>query len=247
MDDLKVLSYNIWFDQYKRIDRLFALIEIIKKANADVVCLQEVLDFQYDTIKERLDYSYSYPNNITQAYGCVILSKHPILNSQTIDLPTTMGRTINIVNISIGTNKFLIANVHFESEFNQTNLTKKEQIKIVGNTLYNFKQNDKELNIILCSDTNITYYDEKYFNENFLTFQDSWIETGSNCDKKYTYDYKKNVYLQIRKIELRCRIDRILHNLTENIKLSKFELLCSTESDIEPSDHFGIMSTYIIN
>ena len=39
---LKILTYNIWFDNFNMENRLQALFKIIAEADADIICLQEV-------------------------------------------------------------------------------------------------------------------------------------------------------------------------------------------------------------
>jgi endonuclease/exonuclease/phosphatase family metal-dependent hydrolase len=240
---LKIMSYNIWFDNFHRTERLFSLFDVIYKTDPDVICLQEVLDFQYDTIKNRLNYQYYYPEKLNLKYGCVILSKYPIKQSVTISLPSAMKRNLSLVKINIDEISFVIANVHFESEFNTYNNTKKEQFKHVGAILN--KMYYDHSNVILCSDTNTTEFDELYLSQCFNKFKDAWIENGSDMNKKFTYDYDTNTNLQLRKIELKCRIDRILFKLNNTISCFNFDLLTNIGSSIEPSDHHGIMTTFI--
>ena len=40
---VKILTYNIWFENITQ-ERINCILEIIKKADADFVCLQEVTD-----------------------------------------------------------------------------------------------------------------------------------------------------------------------------------------------------------
>ena len=44
---VKVLTYNIWFEEV-RPERLEAVLEIIREADADFVCLQEMTHKIYD-------------------------------------------------------------------------------------------------------------------------------------------------------------------------------------------------------
>lgn len=262
INNIKIMSYNIWFDNYCRIKRLFSLFNVIEKTNPDIVCLQEVLDFQYDTIKNRLNYKYSYPDKLSDKYGCVILSKYPIEKSVIINLPSNMKRNLTTIKIIIEGISFVIANVHFESEFNNYNTKKLEQFKYVSAILN--KMYFDHSNVILCSDTNVTDVDEEYFLKCFDTFKDAWQENGSDVSKKFTYDYESNSNLQLRKIELKCRIDRILFkinnsiNSINSINLTNFQLLTNSDnysdnysdnnsdndSYIEPSDHHGIIATF---
>lgn len=240
--NLKVMSYNIWFEDFNRTERLFSLFEVIEKANPDIVCLQEVLDFQYETIKNRLNYSYSYPEKISGRYGCVILSKWPIVKATIINLPTLMGRNLTLVKIVASETLFTVANVHFESEFNGTNLTKKEQFKYVGAILNKLYYDNN--NVILCSDTNVTEFDEAVFSKEFNGFFDAWKSNGSDFNKQYTYDYDTNTNLQSRKIELKCRIDRILFKFKNQVSLCNFDLITGIGQSIEPSDHHGIVAMF---
>lgn len=244
--NLTLMSYNIWFDEFNRTERLFSLFDVINKTNPDVVCLQEVLDFQYDTIKNRLEYQYHYPKKLNLKYGCVILSKYPMENSITISLPSVMKRDLIMVKINVSNNvtdqSFVIANVHFESEFNGTNLLKKEQYKHVSEILNKVHYDCS--NVILCSDTNVTDFDEAYFVQSFCNFKDAWKHNGSDIDKQFTYDYDTNTNLQSRNIELKCRIDRILFKINDTVECNDFNLLTSAGMTVEPSDHHGIVTLF---
>lgn len=238
----KVLSYNICFDEYQRTERLFSLVDTINRESADVVCLQEVLDFQYDTIRDRLNYDYSYPENLDTRYGCVILSKYPIVKSKTINLPTKMGRSLLLAQIEINDIPVVIANTHFESEFREINDLKLEQFEHVS-TILDKLYNDYK-NIILCSDTNVTDYDKNNFDSAFGHMSDSWIINGSNKQKEFTYDFTNNSILQARNIKLRCRIDRILFRCDNNVTLNDFNLIKEENNKYQPSDHHGISSLF---
>ena len=40
--NLRVLTWNVWFDDANFNERMLAIVEIITKSEADIVCLQEV-------------------------------------------------------------------------------------------------------------------------------------------------------------------------------------------------------------
>lgn len=239
---ISILSYNIWFDEYERTERLFSLIENIKCYDPDVVCLQEVLNFQYDTIKENLDYPFSYPKKITDGYGCIILSKHPIKKSISIKLKSNMCRKLLISLINYNNVPIVIANTHFESEFGEKNMTKLLQFKYVSVVLkklfidYN--------NVILCADTNVTRSEETIFAGMFNNMNDSWKETGKDKRNEFTYDYMTNTNLQMRNIKLQRRIDKILYKTTK-IRLKSFRLIRGILGMIQPSDHHGVLSVFV--
>ena len=43
-DQIRILSYNIWFERTNQQDRLDALVQVILDSDADFVCLQEVIE-----------------------------------------------------------------------------------------------------------------------------------------------------------------------------------------------------------
>ena len=101
MNELTVLSLNIWFDQFAEMERTASLLATIYKNNPDVICLQEVRPNIYEKlIKNLKKYQYRYPKNVLYNYGCVIMSKYKI--SKCLSLPykhTNMGRELLITKI----------------------------------------------------------------------------------------------------------------------------------------------------
>ena len=51
---LSVLTFNIWFDELNRNERLFSLINVIQKNSPDIICLQEVIYETYEILKNIL-------------------------------------------------------------------------------------------------------------------------------------------------------------------------------------------------
>ena len=231
MNNIKILSYNIWFDETDIYDRLGRLIELIEENNYDVICLQEVLSDKYDFLKMRLNYQYYYPEEIKKRYDCVIISKYELINNKTFKLNTNMGRSLMLSDIKINDSILTISNCHFESEFNMINYIKNKQYDEVSNILLKI-----ENPLIFCSDTNATTNDnfEKYFEK----LEDAWIKNGKSEENKYTYDYLTNNYLVKRNITIQERTDRILFN---NMKLICFNLL---KKNI--SDHHGISCEFYL-
>ena len=252
--NLSVMSYNIWFSEYERNERLKSLIYIVNKENPDVLCLQEVLSNEYEKLKLKLNYDYYFPNSIEEGtYGCVIFSKYNIVKSKIIKLPSKMDRNLLISQININFKcgdvdefeKMVITNTHFESEFSTTsNPTKEQQYKFVSAILNKlFKDYG---NVILCSDTNVTKIENEFFNKVFIGMGDAWIDTGSDQNNEYTYDNVTNKNLKFRNIVLRSRIDKILYKNKGSTKPINFKLITGIENMIQPSDHHGILSTFEI-
>lgn len=240
---LKIMSYNIWFNAYRIDVRLKSLYVHIKMYDPDVVCLQEVLSEQYENIKSNLKYQYCWPDKINQTYGCVILSKYPLINTAISILPTNMGRQLILGSIAVNDKKIMIANIHFESEFQTNNNIKNEQYKMVGyilNQLY-----AQYNNIILCADTNAIKYDYDIFDNSFSEMKDCWIESGGDHEKEYTYDGATNKNIMKNK-NLKSRMDRILFRSDDTLHVTKFYLIVGMPNQIQPSDHHGIMTCFDI-
>lgn len=226
----RVLSYNVWFKDYKRMERTKELINRIKKNNPDLVCLQELIPETFEIIKTNLnDYKYVFPKQFTDVYGCAIFSKYEMLLNEEHEFTSLMGRKLLTTVINFKDHNVVICNTHFESEFGNKNVTKIGQFKKTKSILNKIKEYGP---VILCADTNIMESDEKEFIVD-KGWRDAWIENGSLIDKQHTYYYYKKG----------SRLDRIIYN---GPKLINFYLIKSTDKSVEASDHFGVMSDFQI-
>lgn len=251
---LKIMSYNLWFDKYMRNKRLNALIDLIEYHEPDVICLQEVISDTYVILQKYLEGKW-FPGELKYKYGCVIFSKYPIIESSNIEMTSNMGRSLTICTLDLTStiynfkdepndiSKIVIVNSHFESEFGINNVNKLIQFEITAKLMNEIYENTKTP-VILCADTNVTEYDSNKFDSSFIKLNDSWIMNGKNKNKEYTYDGNTNKNLKLRNINIRSRIDRILYSKDDTLNLLDYELIM--DDDIEPSDHYGIMSTFDI-
>jgi exonuclease III len=247
---VKIMSYNIWFDDYKKQERIISLIKTIDNNKPDVICMQEVTIPIFNQLKTKLkDYPYYYPKKMKYIYNCVIFSKYLIVEKEHIDYKNSkMCRGIvstvickNIIKNNIEETKyFVVSNSHFESEFGKNNVNKLLQYTEAINILE--KYNKIYDIVIFCADTNIQK-EEKYINgEEWI---DVWKECGKNQNHMNTYDSENNRNLIERKIKnIKERLDRIIIKKNKNIQPIKFELV-KNNNEIEASDHFGIISTFI--
>lgn len=237
MPKIKLLSYNLWFENYKLESRMNALIPIIKKNDPDIMCFQEVTPDMFTFLTENLsEHIYYYPKIVTKKYETVFFSKYNFVNKMTYLLPTRMNRSLRIVKIEINGKIFSIANCHFESQFSTEykNELKLNQYELVKSILDNMKK-VYEKDIILCCDSNILECEEnKFFDD--LRWHDCWKLLG-NEENKYTYDYDSNEHLLFLGRKFRSRLDRIL--FTGELISSNFRLLDNKEN-LSPSDHHGI-------
>ena len=262
MNQISVMSYNIWFDPTEREIRLLSLVDTIHHNNPDVICLQEVIpDVARLLIKMlKKSYNFVYPKEIELSYGCMIFSRYRITHCTEYEYnETNMGRRLCCAVIEynmcikdatctenqyiINRQKIVIATSHFESEFKKYNDVKIEQYAFAGKILNELYKTHGP--VIFCSDTNILLHEEKYFITEDKNWSDSWCENGHDKSIEYTYDTRLNLNLKNRNIqkEIRSRIDRIIYRGNSVLVPLEFKLIKS-QSDIEPSDHFGIMSYF---
>jgi endonuclease/exonuclease/phosphatase (EEP) superfamily protein YafD len=246
MESLTVLTYNIWFDNLMLQERIISLITKIIELKPDIICLQEVREDVYNILLSNLkNYKYIHPTKITSVYGTIIMSRLPIKNCLTYPFKNSkMGRELIITNFGVVDSKkkehiIVCATTHFESLFNKNkpNFEKLAQYDITEQILNNMYE--QYGNIIFATDTNILAHEEGSFFSSGL-WTDAYLMLGDD-QKKFTYDGRKNVYLMLKKIPFRSRLDRILFR-TDSCELIDYKLIeTDGKDDVEPSDHFGVL------
>lgn len=245
----KIMSYNIWFDQFLRISRTKSLIKKILIEQPSVICLQEVTPAVQQLLLNDLEslYQYSYPNHLTRRYGCLIMSKYKIENTKTFKFNSNMGRQLDIVNIKIGNEYVIVGNTHFESEFDTLNETKLSQYKYSSKLLNEIFNDNKHISsfmgIFLCSDTNLTEVDKHLYYSVFDSFNDAHVVDQSLNSLSWTYDTSTNIYLLNHSKKIQARLDRILYKTTSMIQ-TDFSIT-NGFPNIEISDHYGITSSFV--
>src|SRR5579872_731682 len=179
---MKICQYNIYFGNHPEIqlsDRMRNVCQCILKQDADVVCLQEVLQTTFDLIVNMLEnkYPYTYPDiedGLTFSYGTLILSRYPINRATTHCFEyTSMGRDIKLITITDDNDdKYYICTSHFESEFKNNCMTKIFQYTRCAEILYQLYQKTN-IPIILCADTNVCQLSESAF-YNAFSYAKGW-------------------------------------------------------------------------
>jgi hypothetical protein len=207
--------------------------------------LQEVIPQTLIKLKEIQEkYPYQYPKKLEYDYGNIIFSKKQIVSCFSYPFKNSrMGRTIELIQISINNNKILIACSHFESEFNQYIKNKEKICQIIASEKIMSDMYDTFDNVIFCLDTNLIKSEESlFFKSN--NWNDGW--TLTNKDPGYTYDSNTNNNLIQKnyKVKYRSRLDRIIYKC-KNYMISKCTLL-DKHDKIDPSDHHGIMAIFNI-
>lgn len=123
--EVKIISYNIHSGLDKDMfPSLFDIIDFLRIANADIICLQEVNEsakagFQVSSLKEDLNMYAHFGANVVELgsnYGLATYSKYPIISQKHIYLSSKTeqrgmlhtvvklggGRKLNIINLHLG-------------------------------------------------------------------------------------------------------------------------------------------------
>ena len=131
---MKLVQYNIYFGNCLNVNietRLENICKYLIAEDADVVCLQEVLQNMYELIVNMLIKKYPYPypepcEGLKINYGTVIFSKYQIKKAIKHKFEfTAMGRDMKLIMIqNSDQEQIYICTTHFESEFNGECLNK---------------------------------------------------------------------------------------------------------------------------
>lgn len=143
---MRLICYNIHkgMDEFRRVT-LLQLIKYLKSLDADVICLQEVLYYQFNMMKLilKMDGVFAiHVHNKKMKFGICILSKEKIIKSNHI-LLTSKKEQRGI--LSIDRENEVIINTHLGLD--------SEERKIQISEILDFAKN-KGKNIIICGDFN---------------------------------------------------------------------------------------------
>lgn len=120
---VKLLSYNVeGFSGAPRYDRKEGserLVQYIRDAGADIVCLQEAHDGGHGVI-ERLDSIYAHRDSLSfgansMKTSLALFSRYPILRHERIDYPTVRNNGSVAWYLLVGSDTVLVVNNHLES------------------------------------------------------------------------------------------------------------------------------------
>lgn len=143
---MRLVCYNIHkgMDEFRRVT-LLQLIKYLKSLDADVICLQEVLYYQFNMMKLilKMDGVFAiHVHNKKMKFGICILSKEKIIKSNHILLTSKKEQRGML---SIDRENEVIINTHLglDSEERKTQISE----------ILNFAKN-KGKNIIICGDFN---------------------------------------------------------------------------------------------
>ncbi|MEM9648522.1 MAG: endonuclease/exonuclease/phosphatase family protein [Bacteroidota bacterium] len=237
--DLKVMSYNVWgFNRNEWIDRPDVgdkIIELLKEEDPDVLCIQEhnrSMDGRLAQYPYRVETPF-FTGKATQA----IFSKFPIVESGSLDLPSTKNNII-YADVLFGRDTVRFYNIHLQSFKivpSSATFSRNQSKKNIRRLVSTFAEQQKQVQIlnshrascsfqtVLCGDFNNTQFSNVY-RKISEGLNDSFLEKGAGFGK--TYSLKG----------LPLRIDYILTD-------SEFEVVAHKNYKDRLSDHYPIMAT----
>lgn len=240
MAKVKVMTYNLWFDDHRRAERIRDIIVIINKEAPDVVCLQEVIPETLQVLRDSLTNYLFTKKSLSQFYDTVILIKkeHEIIGGKIHQLPESiMRRNLELVLLTLSTGDvWVVGNFHLESIFGQqSNATeiKRNQFKFSLDKANELANLSGAKHVAIMGDTNLGF--REYYKHN-SQWNDCWEVAGKPKDHTYTNDGKRNDNL---KHNYRNRMDRIIIDSNTTVVAASFRLIGTDQPN--PSDHFGIV------
>jgi len=235
---LTIMTYNIWSNDIFSEERLTNLLTFIYYYNCDILCFQDVNIELFNKLIHNISLKYPYiissPNiDKYMNNGLAIFSKYNIVeffSNKLID--TNRDKYLLIAQIKKDDILYNIATFHLENEI-ENNLKIKQFNQILG-ALSQFN------NCVLLGDTSM-FTSEEELEYNKQIWSDGWIIDGSDEKKRYTLDYKNNIFVENN----RSRTDRVFYK-NKDFNLINFNLIGESYSPT-PSSHFGLVTSVSLN
>ena len=103
---LKVLTYNIWFNNLSLPHRWLAILSLFTEHSPDIICIQEATDSFINFLcnDPSARQRYIIVNGFVEGswYGCLILvdkTKLDLVRATNVTFPTGMGRALTVVEV----------------------------------------------------------------------------------------------------------------------------------------------------
>ena len=238
-NEFSIISYNVrLFNIYNWIEKdnvTTKIKDFLKNKNADIICLQEYQNAEFDL--ENYPHKYENLRGDNLKYGQAIFSKYPIINKGSIDFNSLSNNAI-FSDIKINNDTIRIYNIHlesfsFEKEIELSELNKNNE-KIMNDVSKTFiiQQNQVELikksikkspyRVVVLGDFNNTAFSYIY-KELSSNLNDSFKEKGNGFGITFNYNF---IPLRIDFI-LSDKVLKTNYFKTHNINLSDHEPIFS--------------------
>ena len=237
--DVRLLTWNVWFEGYMFDERRGALLAELQRRGADVIALQEVTQTLLDALLEEpwVRAAYQVSELRVRGYDVVILSRLPILRMSKVVLPTFMGRRLVVAELACGLD---VATVHLESTRGEA-MTRAAQLRIIQPALA-----ERNEDVVLIGDMNFEPGAPAEHAVLDPAFVDVWPALRPG-EPGYTMDTDVNtMLLQVRRTLSHKRYDRVFVR-SPHWRVRSIELIGTQPIDIAGtfvSDHFGLEAVF---
>jgi len=238
---IKVLTWNVWFDESQYDERVKHQFNIMKSLDADVISLQEVLPLYLQKLanEEWVKNSYQlseFDGTQIRSYDTVLLSKFPIKTLNVHMLHSYMSRKLYVADTELNKEPVTFATVHLESLAKNTKM-RKDQLGQTFTILKNFQSN-----VFLFGDLNFcaSIGEDQEVDPRF---KDAWAVLKPN-------EFQPTVGTHYPRAEVKpARVDRIYSSSsswvpTEIQLIGGNKIRQTVMKSIYPSDHLGVLATY---
>ena len=248
-DSISILTFNIWFDDRNLKERTSRIIDIISRHKPDLVCLQEVTSVSFKLIKHKLhDYEiFQVFEELENPYGCCILTKIKtieVVDPYYYDYPdTNMHRRIVGCEVKIRDTNYVfhVLTTHLESGSPEKDI-RNRQFDIINEVIKDLE------NVIIAGDFNICSNSEPVIQKiQKGNLSDCWVKMGCPSMLEYTYNGVTNQNIVGK---TKSRLDRILYKTSISLDPCKMLLVGTGQTNTEiykpPSDHYGLLSNFVL-
>lgn len=271
-DTITVLTWNIWFDSYKFLERNREILNIVEAADPDIVCLQEVTkDFIVKCLSSWKYLSeYICSDNLDGSsighYDVMMLCKKKFRASfERVPFPTSMGR--DLLFSRLFEDKLAVGTVHLESL--NSHDVREEQMEICRRAL------GKYPSVILCGDFNFCSYRNYDIrkvpleNDSLARILTGYVDVWPFLNpREKGYTFNSDINCNILQSEV-MRYDRILfrqestrscvleprsiriigdHPIVDEASECRDRFSTPPRSKpVFPSDHFGLIASFSIS
>ncbi|MCX2839620.1 endonuclease/exonuclease/phosphatase family protein [Salinimicrobium sp. MT39] len=200
---LKIMTYNVrQFNQYgwaDDVDIPQKITAFMKEQDPDVVAMQEYYKGELEIAKS-FPYEYIKLKEKNAEFGLALFSKYPIINSGSLDFPTTSNNNAIYADIVKNGDTVRVLNVHFQSfgiKPNLNNIEKEHSKKVLFGMGQTFVKQERQMKLvkesvlsspypaIILGDFNNTAYSYIYRELRDIGFNDAYKEAGNGFGKTF--------------------------------------------------------------
>ncbi|GMH32624.1 hypothetical protein BSKO_00458 [Bryopsis sp. KO-2023] len=257
---LKVLTYNVWFNEQAAVrDRMKAIGEVIQSHGyPHFICFQEATHLIVELFKDSDWWDRYSASEVPAAvrYFTMVLVRKDIPITNRMELPfenSVMARGLLAARVTVGGSRFMVVTTHLESP-NQGMMYSRVRIEQCRQSIELL--NEFKGPVIFTGDMNWQSKD------GLMPLLDGWSDVWKSLypeEDGFTFDPKTNTMLSDKKHDGR-RLDRVLAKLEEGWSPLKAEIVGNRpiegvkvpiwshgKTSLQqafPSDHFGVLVTF---